>query len=228
MIKAFKYRLYPNKEQTGKLEWVLRRCCDLYNTALQERKWAWQYEKKPVNYYDQSAQMVELKEAFPEYKAIPIAVLRDPLQRVEKAMKAFLRRCKAGQAPGYPRFQGKSRYDSFTFVQAGGFSLTHDNRVCLSKIGSIKVKLHRPLEGKVKTCTIKREGEHWYVVVTALVEAEKLPPSDEAVGIDLGLFHFATLSDGRTIENPRYYRQAEKRLQKHQQSLSRKKRGSHR
>ncbi len=228
MIKAFKYRLYPNKEQAGKLQWVLRRCCDLYNTALQERKWAWQYEKKPVNYFDQSAQMVELKEAFPEYKAIPIAVLRDPLQRVEKAMKGFHRRVKAGQTPGYPRFQGKNRYDSFTFVQAGGFNLTHDNHVCLSKIGSIKVKLHRPIEGKMKTCTIKREGTEWYVVFACEVETEKLPVSYEDIGIDLGITHFAALSDGSFIDNPRYYRKGEKTLERRSQALARKKKGSHR
>src|SRR5438876_9126415 len=105
-------------------------------------------------------------------------------------MKAFFRRVKAGETPGYPRFQGYNRYDSFTYPQAG-FSLTHDNRVCLSKIGSIKVKLHRPVEGKVKTCTIKREGEHWFVVFACEVQASPLEANDEAVGIDLGLLHFA-------------------------------------
>lgn len=228
MIKAFKYRLYPNKEQTEKLQWVLRRCCDLYNAALQERKWAYVYDKKTVNYYDQSAQMTDLKEAFPEYKDIPIVVLRDPLQRVEKAMKAFFRRIKAGETPGYPRFKSKSRYDSFTYVQAGGFSLTHDSHVCLSKIGTIKVKFHRSIEGRVKTCTIKREGTQWYIVFACEVEAETLPVSYEDIGIDLGVTHFAALSDGTFIDNPRYYRKGEKTLERRQQVLSRKKRGSHR
>jgi putative transposase len=100
--------------------------------------------------------------------------------------------------------------------------------VCLSKIGSIKVKLHRPIEGTIKTCTIKREGDCWYIVFVCEVEGQPLPVSDEVVGIDLGLLHFATLSTGETIENPRYYRRAEKRLKKLQEALSRKKRGSHR
>jgi len=90
--------------------------------------------------------------------------------------------------------------------------LTHDNRVCLSKIGAIKVKLHRTIKGTIKTCTIKREGDHWYVVFACEVERMPLPENHEAVGIDLGLLHFATLSTGETIENPRYYRKASKQL----------------
>ncbi|SRR6266568_1297019 len=194
---------------------------------LQERRDAYRLVGKSITYYDQANQLPEIKEIREEYREIHSQVLQDVLRKADKAFKSFFTRCQRGATPGYPRYKGRGQYESFTYPQVG-FSLTHDNQVCLSKIGSIKVKLHRPLEGKVKTCTIKREGEHWYVVLTALVEAEKLPTSDEAVGIDLGLLHFATLSDGSTLENPRYYRQAEKRLQKHQQSLSRKKRGSHR
>jgi len=139
----------------------------------------------------------------------------------------FFRRCKNGEAPGYPRFQGRHRYNSFTYPQTG-FSLTYEHRVCLSKIGSIKVKLHRAIRGMIKTCTIKREGDHWYVIFVCEVEHEPLPASVDAVGIDLGLLQFATLSTGETIENPRYLRHAEKKLQALQQSLVRKKRGSHR
>jgi putative transposase len=100
--------------------------------------------------------------------------------------------------------------------------------VSLSKIGSIKVKLHREILGKMKTCTIKREGSQWYAVFTCEVETQPFPACDDAVGIDLGLLHFATLSTGETIENPRYFRQAEKKVVKLQQSLTRKKSGSHR
>lgn len=245
-MRAFKYRLYPNKEQVEKLQWVLDRCRELYNAALQERRDAWQVVKNSpnyydaemrkekarehsVSYYDQSAQVVSLKEIRTEYKDIPAVVIRDPLQRVEKAFKAFYKRVKEGKTPGYPRFQGKERYDSFAFVQSTGFSITQDNRLCLSKIGTIKVKIHRPVEGKIKTCTIKREGEHWYVVFSCEIEQEvQYHPSEEAVGVDLGLLHFATLSTGETIENPRHYRKAEAKLKKLQEALSRKKRGSNR
>jgi len=131
------------------------------------------------------------------------------------------------------RFHGYGRYESFTFPQSG-FSLTEDNRVCLSKIGTIKVKFPKgkkanPPVGEMKTCTIKRETNHWYVIFTCELEQEIVyHPSEESAGIDLGLVHFATLSDGSTIENPRHLRQAEQKLKKLQEALSRKKRGSKR
>ena len=132
----------------------------------------------------------------------------------EKSIDAFFRRIKEGKTPGYPSFQGYGRYDSFTYPQSG-FSLTEDNRVCLSKIGTIKVKLpkgkkaHPPI-GEMKTCTIKREGQHWFIVFTCEVEQDIVyHPSEETIGIDLGLLHFATLSDGSTIENPRHLRTSE-------------------
>jgi putative transposase len=153
--------------------------------------------------------------------------LQDTLKRVDKAFAAFFRRVKAGEKPGYPRFQGKQHYDSFTYPQ-GGFSL-EGNKLVLSKIGHVKIKLHREVQGKIKTCTVKREGEHWYGCLVCEVEAGKrTPSSDEAIGVDLGVSKLATLSTGDVIENPRSYRKAEKRLEKAQQTLARKKRGSNR
>jgi putative transposase len=209
------------------LTFTLDRCRELYNAALQERRDAFRMVGKSITYYDQANQLPEIKEIREEYQDIHSQILQDVLRKVDKAFKAFFARCKRGDNPGYPRYKGKGHYDTFTYPQTG-YSLIHDNRVCLSKIGSIKVKLHREIKGTIKTCTIKREGDHWYIVFACEVEHEPLETGNEVVGIDLGLLHFATFSDGSTIENPRYYRQAEKRLQKHQQALSRKKRGSHR
>jgi putative transposase len=155
--------------------------------------------------------------------------LQEVLRRVKKAFDAFFRRVKNGETPGYPRFQGKGRYASFTYPQ-GGFELIK-GKVVLSKIGYIKVKLHRPLSGKIKTCTLKKEGEHWYVIFACEIEQEQqrhMPYTDEAVGIDLGIHHFAALSTGDVIDNPRAYRNAEKKLVKAHQEVSRKKKGSNR
>ena len=232
-LKAYKYRLYPNKEQARKLQWTLDRARELYNAALQERRDAWQMCKVSISYTQQAAQLPEIKEIRPEYHDIHSQVLQDVLRRVKKAYDNFFRRVKAGKTPGYPRFQGSGRYDSFTFPQSG-FSLTKDNRVCLSKIGTLKVKFPKgkkanPPTGTMKTCTVKREGEYWSIVFTCEVEqAVVYHRSSEAVGIDLGLLHFATLSDGSTVENPRHLRQAEQKLKKLQEALSRKKRGSKR
>ncbi len=250
-LKAYKYRLYPQKKQAEQLQWVVDHCRELYNSALQERRDAYEMlVKRHPNYYDettrklltqehaltynqQATQLPEVKEIRPEYSEIHSQVVQDVLRRVDKAYQAFFRRIKEGKTAGYPRFQGYGRYESFTFPQSG-FSLTEDSRVCLSKIGTIKVKMPKgkkanPPVGRMKTCTIKREANQWFIVFTCEVEPEVVyHPSEEAVGLDLGLLHFATLSDGSTIENPRHLRQAENKLKKLQEALARKKRGSKR
>lgn len=152
-MKSFKYRLSPTRKQAEKLQWTLDRVRELYNAALQERRDAYKMAGTSINYYDQANELPDIKDIREEYKDIHSQVLQDVLRRVDKAFKAFFRRIKGGETPGYPRFQGRDRYDSFTFPQ-GGYSLTHDSRVCLSKIGSIQVKLHRELQGTIKTCTM--------------------------------------------------------------------------
>jgi putative transposase len=122
-----------------------------------------------------------------------------------------------GEEPGYPRFKGKGQYKSITYPQLG-FSIG-ESSVSLSKIGTLKAVLHRPTEGTVKTCTVKREGDKWYVTFSCEVEADPLPPSDEPVGIDVGLKTFAALSNGEFIDNPRFYRKEEKALAKAQRQL---------
>ena len=223
--QAYTFRLYPTSVQVQALTWTVDRCRELYNAALQERRDAYRMVGKHITYYDQANQLPEIKELREEYQGIHSQVLQDVLRKVDKTFKAFFARCKRAATPGFPRYKGKGHFDSFTYPQ-GGYSLTADNHVCLSKIGSIKIKLHREIKGTVKTCTIKREGEQWYVVFICEVEPELLEASDDAVGIDLGLLHFATLSTGETIENPRYYRRAERKLERLQQALSHKKRGS--
>src|SRR5579872_2887959 len=133
-VKSFKFRIYPTRKQTETLQWTLDRTRELYNAALQERRDAYKMAGTSINYYDQANQLPEIKKIREDYKEIHSQVLQDVLRRVDKAMKAFFRRVKSGETPGYPRFQGRDRYDSFTYPQ-GGYSLAADNRVCLSKIG---------------------------------------------------------------------------------------------
>ncbi len=227
--RTFKYRLYPNKETTSKLYWTLNRCRELYNAALSERRDAYRYAGISLTYYDQQNDLPEIRHDIrEEYADIASHVLQDVLRRLEKAMQAFFRRIREGQTPGYPRFQGRDRYDSFTYPDRAGWKVEGD-RLHLSKIGAIKVVLHRPLEGTIKTVTIKKEVDQWYVCFSCEVkDAEKLPISYEDVGIDLGVSHLATLSNGIMIEHPRYYRKAKKHLEQAHQAVSRGKKGSHR
>jgi putative transposase len=229
MKQAYKYRLYPTKQQEQKLFWTLTRCRELYNAALSERRDAYRMAGKSISYYEQKRDLPEIKtEIREEYQDIHSQVLQDVLLRLKRAFDNFFRRVKNGEEPGFPRFQGRNRYNSFTYPQ-GGYSITHDSRVCLSKIGSLKVKLHRPIQGTTKTATIKYEAGQWYVIFSCEMEQpESLPVAESEIGIDLGVTHFAALSDGTFIESPRSYRKAQKKLERLQQALSRKKRGSHR
>jgi putative transposase len=245
-MKAYKFRLYPTDAQIEKLNWTLTRCCEVYNAALQERKDAWNACKKHPNFYDSAwreehareysvhfaeqcrSLTVIRNEIRPEYQQIGSHVLQNVLHRVDKAFQNFFRRVKCGQTPGYPRYQSCSQYDSFCFPDHSGWKLT-GNRLCITGIGAIKVKLHRAVQGTIKTCAIKREGAHWYMVLAASVPSQsRLPYTDLSVGIDMGLLHFATLSTEDTIECPRFFRLSEKKLATAQQALARKKRGSKR
>jgi putative transposase len=229
MRKAFKYRIYPTKETERKLFWTLTRCRELYNAALSERKDAYKYAGKSITYYDQQNALPEIKAQIrQEYQDIAAHVLQDVLRRLDRAFQNFFRRCKNGENPGLPRFQGRNRYNSFTYPDGAGWKFD-GHSLHLAKIGTAKVKLHRPLEGKIKTVTMKREVDEWYVTFSCEVMApENLPESVEDVGIDLGVTHLATLSNGEMIEHPHYYRKAQKVLEKRQQALARKKCGSHR
>jgi len=213
MRKMFQYRIYPTKKQLHRLNETLEECRWLYNHLLEKRKETYEQTGKGLSLYQQQATFSILKAERPSLDTVHSQVLQNVAVRVDLAFKAFFRRLREhAEESGYPRFKGKGRYDSFTFPQSG-FSITHDNQVCLSKIGRMKMIYHRPMKGKVKTCTIRRSSTgKWYVSFSVECEPERLPDRPEHVGIDVGLKTFATLSDGREIANPRFFRKEEKAL----------------
>jgi putative transposase len=153
------------------------------------------------------------------------ATRQNVLKRIDRTFRDFYSRVKQGKA-GFPRFKSQSRYDSFCFPQ-GGFSIT-ENKLTLSKIGTIKLKLSRRIQGKIKTCTIKHEIDKWFVIFTVETKSEPLPKTGESIGIDVGISSFLTLSDGTKIENFKYYEQSQKKLRVAQRRVTRRKRGSNR
>jgi putative transposase len=227
MKKAYCYRIYPTKKQETILNAQLALCCELYNAALQERRDAYRMCGKRISFTQQSAQLPEIKAIRLEYEAIYSQVLQDVLQRVDKAFKAFFSRCQAGQTPGHPRFKSTRRYDSFTYPQSG-FGIDEQGKLALAKIGHIKLVQHRPFKGVVKTCTISRSATGKWFVCFACDEVSPvvLPASEAQVGIDVGLKTFAYLSDGTSIDNPRFFREEEKALVRAQRQLSRTKIGT--
>ncbi len=179
----------------------------------------------------QSAQLPGIKDVRPEYRDINAQVLQDVLHRLDKGFAAFFRRVQAGEKPGYPRFQGKERYDSFTYPQVGehGGAVLDGGLLSLSKIGRMRIRLHRPIEGTPKTVTISREADGWYACIScADVPVQSLPPTGRETGIDVGLKVFLITADGEIVENPRHYRTTEEHLAKAQRRVSRRKKGSKR
>ena len=225
MLKTYKYRLYPTRKQTEKLNWTLDQCRILYNSALVDRKNRYEETGKGLSRIDQQRILVQDKKNIIYLKEIHSQVLQDVLFRVEKAYKAFFRRLKDrnGKA-GYPRFKNFGRYDSITYTQSG-FSII-DGKLALSKIGHIRLKLHRSINGAIKTCNIKKEIDKWYVCFSVKYEPKPKPIPDKQIGIDVGIKSFAKFSDGIEIYNPKYLVKSEKELIKRQRQLSSKKKGS--
>jgi putative transposase len=228
MTKTYQFRLYPTKRQQATLTRWLALCCEVYNAALQERRDAYRIAGKSFNYSLQSAELPGCKEVRPELAEVHSQVLQDTVKRVDLAFLAFFRRGESTEKPGYPRFRSRNRYDSLTFKQYGNsFSLTSGPKqkgtLILSKIGHIKMVMHRPIRGTPKTAIVKRTPTgKWFVSISVepVRAPEPLPPSEEQVGIDVGLTSFAYLSTGERIENPRFFRQEEAALARAQRRLS--------
>jgi putative transposase len=222
--KAFVYRLYPTPAQETALNEVLAVCREVYNSMVNWRKHDYEVKGQSPNYYEQKKSLAVWKQSHPELWEIHSQTLQDVVKRVDFAFQAFFRRVKAGEAAGYPRMKGIGQYDSFTFTQ-GGYAIG-DGSLSLFKVGAVRAVFHRPIDGDVKTLTIRRRGGNWYACFSCEVEPVPLPTSEGSIGIDVGLSHFATLSDGSTAENPRFFRKEEKALAKAQRKLSLEKRGS--
>jgi len=226
MHKNFQYRIYPTKKQLKSLESTLEECRWLYNHLLENRKTAYAQEGKSLSCYGQINTYPMLKEQRPSLNSVHSQVLQNVAVRVDLAMKAFFRRCQAGETPGYPRFKGYGRYESFCYPQSG-FNITHDNRVSLSKIGAVKMVYHRPVRGSIKTATIHTSSTgKWYITFSCECEPERLEPTATQVGIDVGLKTFATLSNAEEIDNPRFFRKEEKALAKAQRRLCKVEKGT--
>ena len=213
MIRAYKFLLRPTARQTAALDEILRDHCSLYNGALQERRDAYRHTSKTsVKYGQQSAQLKAIRAFDPERQGRwSFSSQQATLRRLDKAFQAFFRRVRAGRTPGYPRFKGVGHFDTVTFPRDGDGcrwdSTPHDpvTRVRLQGIGHLRVHQHRPVRGRVKTISVKREGNRWYVVLACdNVPAEELPPTGAIVGIDMGVTHFLTTSDGEHVVNPRF------------------------
>ncbi len=233
MKTTFEYRAYPTAKQRKTFTAWFALLRMLYNQALAWRKDVYQSTGESVKWATQGNALPDLKQESPAFAGLHADVLQDCLRRLDKAYRAFFRRIKMGDEPGFPRFKSEGRYRSMTFSHLSVNLIRHIRRkfarVVVPKVGHLKIRYHRPLpDGKIKNLTISRKASGWYVTICVEVPAPVKVPVETTIGVDVGLNAFVVDSDGQRIPNPRYYRKSEKMLGKHQRILSRCKKGSNR
>lgn len=222
MLKTFKYRLYPTKSQKTILTKQLEECRWLYNHFLEERKTTYDKLNKSPSMYDQMKTIPVLKTTRESLSEVYSQVLQNVAVRIDLAFKAFFRRVKAGEKPGYPRFRNYNRYHSMTFSQPPAGCNIYNGVLELFKVGRVKIILDRQCEGKIKSCAVCRASTgKWYVCFSCeITEQRSLKANKNKIGIDVGLTSFVTLSNGEKVDNPRFFSDSEKKLAKAQRKLS--------
>lgn len=238
MRKSFKFKAKVSKTTSQKAISLLNYCRILYNLTLEQRKLEYQNFKnhhalvpserrsrKRLSTFDQSKQLTELKKEFPEFKQIPSQVAQDVVERVGKAFELFYTRHKTEKV-GTPRFKSKDRYHSLTFKQSGW--RLEGRHLHIKGVGIFKLYLSREILGTIKTITLKYSCDSWFVTFSCdqVPEVKPIGPAKQAIGIDLGLTHFYTDSEGNKVENPRHLKKHSNSLSEAQRALSLKKKGS--
>ena len=226
MRKANKYRIYPTGKQAELLDRELAAAQKLYNAGLEQRRTAWKHCGRSLRYLDQAGDLKDLRASDTPMPA-NYSACQDVLRRLDKAFRAFFRRLKDGDKPGFPRFKSRDRYDSITYPSYGdGCRIREGGKLYLQGIGELRVKWHRKIAGKIKTVTVRRSTGRWHVCFSVEYDPEPLPVVNAEVGIDAGLEHFAALSTDELIPNPRWQRSAEKRLRRARRKVARCVKGS--
>ena len=241
MKLTFEYPVYPTKTQEQTLLGWFDHLCELQNSARNNRKFVHEEEGRFVSRYDQEQLLKIAREKYDDFREVPQDFQVSVLKRVDKAFDAFRRRCKEGaEKKGYPRY--KKRVRSLTWclrkhtlktgervrqnpIRETGF---RHNRLKVPKLGEVKIRMHRPIEGDPKEVTLVKKASGWYAHITCeLPDTPKVEPTG-AIAVDVGTTHYLTTSEGEKEDNPRWYRKAEGLLQKHNQTMARRKKGSKR
>ena len=186
--------------------------------ALQ-RRIAWKRCGRSLSYLDQADDLKDLRESGTRAPA-NYSACQDVLRRLDKAFQASFRRLKDGGKRGFPRFRSRDRYDSLTFPAYGdGCRVRENGKLYVQGVGQIRVKWHPQITGKIKT--VRRSTGRWHVCFSVEHEPEPLSEVDTEVGIDVGLEHFAALSTGELVANPRWYARTQKRQRRAQRKVAR-------
>src|SRR5262252_440150 len=226
--KTFEYRIKLNKPFIAACEKALNDSRFVYNCALEQRVRVYNASGKGIGLNEQSRQLTDARNELAEIKSVLRSIQQDALERLDEAFDAFFRRLKLGENPGFPRFKGRDRYHTFSqkYEKIRPCPIKGD-KLTVPGVGTCRVRLSRPLEGRCKQLRITRRADGWYALLVC--EISKPAPrasTGETVGVDVGVTSFATLSTGEEIANPRHLKQAATRLAREQRRLSRKVKGS--
>ena len=238
LIRTFRYRLYPTKPQEAALLETLRLTRQLYNAALEQRREAYRKCGVSLRGHTQEKEIRAVCEALPEYQQVYSHVLQDVFTRLDRAYDRFFSRVKQGVKAGFPRFKSQNRWHSFKFKEvwdrargrwlSPGRPQGDGKRINLPKIGSVKCKFHRPLEGIPRTLEIVLDVDQWYAIYTCEVPVKELPALDNCVGLDVGTTWFAVSSDGDFIANPKPLAKRLRQLRTQQRTVARRRKGGNR
>lgn len=224
-MRSFEYRLYPTKHQEALLDACLEECRLLYNEMLELERTTYESAGKFVWRYDLCT---VFKGRGGEY--VPQSTVQCLADRLDKALKGMKARKELGLKGGFPRFKGYLGWHSFQLRQWGTSKdvWLADGRLRVpAKIGkSIKIKQHRPLEGTPKTAYVVKRVDKWFVVIACETEPVTVVNNEPPIGLDVGLKHFLTDSNGDTVANPKHYRTSERRLRTQQRRAARRAKGS--
>lgn len=224
-LKTFQYRIYPTKSQIKSLEETLETCRRWYNQCLAERKESFELAGVSISKFEQLSRVKDFRQINPYAARIHSHVLQVTTADLDQAFGGFFRRVKAGETPGYPRFKGRNRFDSFGYKENGNGFRLDGRRLKLSFIGRIAVRWHRSIEGEIKTLRIVRKAGKWFACFACEVETQPWPETGQSVGIDVGISSLITTSDGEKIDNPKWYRKSQAKLRVLQRRVSRRKKG---
>ena len=223
MKKSFKYRLFTNKTQETKLSDLFGSARYLYNNALEHRIICYKQWKKSINYYDQANTLKEIRSFDEGIAQLNFSSSQNILRQLDKAFQSFFRRIKQGQKAGFPRFKGKNRFNSTTFPTYGDGIKLKKGKLYIQNVGSVRINLHRPLEGVIKTVTVKKQNGRFYASFSCdEVPQNILPASTKEIALDVGIKSFAVMSDGQVVDNPKYLKQSETKLKETQSQYSKK------
>lgn len=227
MLKAYKYRIYPNKEQEEIINKSIGSCRFVFNHYLAKRKFAYENYKVSLNYNSNAKDLKRLKDTHQWLKEVDSISLQQTLKDLDQAYKNFFRRVKNGET-GFPKFKSrKNNKQSYRTQYTNNNIEINENKIKLPKLKWVKFKNSKMFNGQIKNATISRTNTNKYFV-SILVDVEnfKLPRNNNSIGIDLGLKEFAITSDGVIYHNPKWLRSLEYKIKFQQRALSRKKKGS--